>query len=504
MMRTTMTSTSNQNLTPARPVALALLLAAAALASGCAVLPGAGDASADAKAATLPPKFPTQWQSPLPHNGNLADMRQWWQRLGDPLLVELIEAGQAASPSLASAKSRIVQARATRTSSSAALLPTLDASLAASRGATQLGVPVASTVQAGLQAGWEIDLFGANRAASNAAQTRLEGAQAQWHDARVSVAAEVANQYVAVRSCFVQLGLLRADATSRAETSRLSALTTRAGLTPIAQDALARASALDASSKTRQQLGQCDIDIKSLVALTALPEPDLRAKLAVAPVNTQQSALVYVAAIPAQALAQRPDVLAAERDMVAASQDVQSTDAQRYPRLSLSGSVGLINAQTGGASTDLSTWSIGPLALTLPLFDGGKRAANVESARARYDEAVALYQFRARTAVREVEQALVSLQSINDRAADTQGAADSYRAALKATQARQSAGLASLPELEDARRTALAADSGLLSLQREAQLAWIALYRAVGGGWQASDLASAAAMAAAPAPTAQK
>ena len=107
----------------------------------------------------------------------------------------------------------------------------------------------------------------------------------------------------------------------------------------------------------------------------------------------------------------------------------------------------------------------------------------MEAAQARYTEAVAVYRAKVRQAVREVEEALVNLRSADDRNADTQVAAQGYQAAFAATQARYRAGLASLPELEDARRTALAADTNAIALQRERLLAWISLYRAVGGGW---------------------
>ena len=437
--------------------------------------------------------LPAQWQAPLPHNGQLTDLNQWWQRLGDPLLVEMIEAAQAASPSMATATSRIAQARATQAASRAALGPTLDASLSASRSVTQPGVPVATLTQGGLQAAWEIDLFGGNRAASDAARAREDSAQAQWHDARVSVAAEVANQYIGHRSCHVQLVLSRQDAASRAETARLSGLTTRAGFTAPAQDALARASAAEAANRVTQQVAQCDVTVKGLVALTALPEPELRQKLAPALYKPVQDAEFSVATIPARALAQRPDVYSAERNVAAASLDVASSDAQRYPRLALSGSIGAMSYNAGGISSDFTTWSIGPLALSLPLFDGGRRSANVQAAKARYDEAAALYRARVRQAVREVEEALVNLQSTSARGADTQIAADGYRDAFKAAQARYSSGLASLPDLEDARRTALNADIAALSLLRERQLAWVALYRAIGGGWQAPSATSAAA-----------
>ena len=138
----------------------------------------------------------------------------------------------------------------------------------------------------------------------------------------------------------------------------------------------------------------------------------------------------------------------------------------------------------GGATSDLQTWSIGPLALTVPLFDGGRRAAQADAAEARYEEAVTLYRARVRQAVREVEEALVNLDSTRSRSDDAQVATQGYRTSFAATEARYRSGLASLVELEDARRTALAAESALVNLQRERVAAWIALYRAVGGGWQ--------------------
>ena len=432
---------------------------------------------------SVPAQAAAQWTAPLPHQGNMGDLSDWWQRLDDPLLVALIAAAQDASPTVASAATRIAQARTTAVGAGAALGPTLDTSASASRGRSQPAVPVATTAQGGLQAAWEIDLFGANRAAANAAQARQQGAQAQWHDARVAVAAEVASQYVTVRACALLRGLAGEDAKSRQETARLSGLSTRAGFTAPAVDALARASAAEANNRVVQQLAQCDVYLKAMVALTGVAEADLAQKLASAPIPSAQAALFSIASIPAQALAQRPDIFSAERDVAAASYDVGNAQGQRYPRLTLNGSIGALAYRAGSTRENVGTWSIGPLAVSVPLFDGGRRSADVEAAQARYTEAVAVYRAKVRQAVREVEEALVNLRSADDRNADTQVAAQGYQAAFAATQARYSAGLASLPELEDARRTALAADTNAIALQRERLLAWISLYRAVGGGW---------------------
>lgn len=443
--------------------------------------------------ARVPLAAPAQWLAPLPHGGELTGLRDWWQRLNDPLLVELIDAAQTASPSLASARSRIEQARATRVAAGAALGPTLDAQASAQRSNTQIAGTVASTAQLGLQTAWEIDLFGGNRLGAQAAQARLDGAQAQWHEARVSVAAETASQYISLRSCERQLAVARSDAASRAETARLAELTARAGFTAPASAALARASAAEGSARATQQRAQCEAALKALVALTAIPEPDLKPKLAAARVDIAQGAMFLIANLPASVLAQRPDVYQAERELAAASAEVGSARAQQLPRLSLAGSIAAGGVRSGGVSNDARTWSIGPLALTLPLFDGGRLAANTDAASARYTEAVALYQGRVRQAVREVEEALVNLDASAARSEDARVATEGYRASLNATDARYRAGLASLVELEDARRTALAAETALIDLQRERVAAWIALYRAAGGGWERPATTAAAA-----------
>lgn len=437
--------------------------------------------------ATVAAPAPTAWQAPLPHQGSLESLSQWWAQQGDPLLVELIDAAQAISPGVAQARSRIEQARATQVASRAALGPSLDGQANASRGFNEQVGGIASTAQAGLQASWEIDLFGANAATKTAADQRLAGAQALWHEARVSVAAEVALQTSSLRTCLQQLNVAERDAQSRGETSRLSALSERAGFTAPATAALARASAAEAAARVSQQRMQCDVELKTLVALTGWQEPALRARLAAEPGRTAPDALFAIATLPAQVLAQRPDVYNAEREVAAASAEVGSAQAQRYPRLSLSGSVGAAWVRTGGVTTDLSTWTIGPLALSVPLFDGGRRAAQVDAAQAGYDEAAALYRARVRQAVSEVEQALVRLQSTAERNISARTAAEGYRVSFDATEARWRGGLASLVELEDARRTALAAENALIALQHERQAAWVSLYRAAGGGWSAGS-----------------
>jgi outer membrane protein, multidrug efflux system len=470
------------------------MAAGALLIGGCAVTlpPGAVVAAA-----------PPQWFAPLPgagasagatlpHNASLSGLSQWWQLQNDALLVELIDAAQRVAPSVVTARSNIAQARATRTVSGAALLPLLQgvASVSRSAGAPAgpAGQAIATTSQLGAQASWEIDVFGKNASTRDAAQERLLASQAQWHDARVVVAAEVAGQYYSLRSCEKQLAVTALDANSRAETSRLTALARQAGFGAPAVAALAKASAAEGASRLTQQRAQCAVIVKALVALTAVDEPTLAQKLArsllEAPDGQPQQAIVQVASVPAQALGQRPDVYSAARDVSAASYDVGSAAAARLPNLTLVGSIERNQTRAGGIQQGFETWSFGPLSLKLPVFDGGASQGNLDIASARYEEAVGKYKSVVRVAVREVEEALVNLQSTDDRSSDTEIAADGYRASFAGTEARYKAGLASLVELEESRRTLLAAQSALLTLQLERRNAWIALYRALGGGWQ--------------------
>ena len=443
-------------------------------------------------ALTLPPAqvpslVATQWQAPLPHGGEVASLSRWWRSQGDPGLVALMEAAQAASPTVAQALARVASARAAQVSANAALLPKLDGTVNVARSVGLSSPVLATTAQAGAQASWELDLVGANRVVSEAARAQLDGSQAQWHNARVSVAAEVAGVYYGLGTCARLLDVARQDATSRVETARLADVSTRAGFTAPATSALAQASAAEARSRVTSQAAQCDINTKALVELTALPEAEIRSKMAVAFTLIGKEVSINIASVPAQVLTQRPDVFAAERDLVVARAQVGSAQAQRYPRLTLNGAIGRAGLRSGGVTSSLDTWSFGPLALSVPLFDGGQGAANVVLAKANYAQAVNAYQSKVRQAVREVEEALVTLESTQARQVDVAVSAKGYADALAGTQARYGQGLASLVELEDVRRVALAAQSGQIALQLERQRAWVALYRALGGGWEPGD-----------------
>ena len=460
------------------------LIALAACSSGPTPLPLAASAAADS---------PAQWNAPLPHRGALTELTAWWQQFDDAVLLQLIVAAQEASPTIASAASRIEQSRATRVAAGAALLPSLDAGASATRGKQDFISGLANTGSVGLQAAWELDLFGGRGAARNAAEARLQGAEAGWHDARVAVAAEVASSYTRLRACEATVVQTRLDSDSRNETARLTDLSARAGFESPANAALARASAAQGNSLLTQRRAECDAGVKGLVALTGVDEPTLRGRLAAGAGRLPEPASIVMNEVPAQTLAQRPDLLTAERDLIAAAAEVTQAQAARLPRIALNGSISASRFESGFGHQTGTLWSLGPLTVSLPIFDGGTRRADVAAAQARYEEAGALYRLRLRTAVREVEEALVTLKSTADRSNDSQIATEGFAASFRATEARYKGGLGSLFELEDARRSALAAEIAVIDLRRERAAAWIDLYRALGGGWTNPNTTSIAA-----------
>lgn len=184
-----------------------LVLALAMTLSGCMVGP-------DYKTPAITPA--AQWQAPLPHGGKEASLLTWWQQFQDPALNTLLHKAEADSPSLDQAVARITQARATLDSSDAELWPSLTgkADYTRSRSNQQGTINVTNTRTGALDAAWELDLFGKQRRAGEAAQARLQARVDDWYDARTSLAAEVADNYVQYRACQLLVDAYRQQADS--------------------------------------------------------------------------------------------------------------------------------------------------------------------------------------------------------------------------------------------------------------------------------------------------
>lgn len=467
-----------------RPLTLAACLAALGT-GGCAVGPDY------IKPAPFGSVAMATWVAPLPHHGSSVELVNWWQRWNDPVLVELLAQAQRQNRSIAQSSARITQARAAYRAATSALLPSAAANASDNRskgGQGELGA-TGNTLERSrslsLDAAWELDVVGGTRRGREAAAQRALARESDWHDARVSIAAEVAATYVNLRACEVLLGGYRIDVASRAETAQLTKLKVNAGFEAPANAALTDASAAEARARLTQQQANCDLSIKSLAELTALDETQLRAKLMASTAKLPSPTGFAISVIPAAAISQRPDIASAERELMAASNDIGLAMADRFPRVSLMGSIGFSENSGSGYDTRGRTWSYGP-AISLPIFDMGRRAANVDAARARFEESIAAYQGKTLRAVREVEEALVRLDSAERREKDANMALVGYQRFLTAAAARVREGAGSLTELEEARRAVVQAQGVAVGVTLDRLVGWINLYKAVGGGWSAA------------------
>lgn len=453
-----------------------------------------GACSVSRPSPTLQPAVPSGWYAPpLAHHGQTRQLEAWWSRFQDPLLVELITQAQARSPSVGTARAQVWTARAVLAGADAAQGPQASLVASAARGQSSAEVPLGNSLAAGVQASWALDVWGQAAARSAGAQAQQDAAQAGWHEARVLVAAETAQAYFGYRHCLALLAVAQRDRDSRQATQRSLSTTERAGLTAPAVAALARASSAEGAVRAQQQAEQCDRQLKSLVALTDMPEPDLRTRVASAPPADPQGPPVWLAvdAVPAQVIRQRPDVYRAQRELVAAAEAAGVARAALLPSLTLQGSALRNRFSSAGNSSTFNTWSIGPLTLSLPLLGRGALGAEADAVQARYGAAGQAYAAALRQAVAEVEQALVTLSGLQQRAADTDTALDGYTRSFTATEARHRVGLADLNELEEARRLRLNAEGIALALRQERIDAWIALYVALGGGFDPDQLPNA-------------
>ena len=430
-----------------------------------------------------PPQTTTPtWQAPLPHGGKVENLDQWWAQFNDPLLNQLIQEAQQSSPSLDMAWAKVQEARVMAEGSRGGYLPAVGATVSASKNQSVFGTQIIQQriTRAGFDAGWELDLLGKTRRTVESSQAMLGASGAQWHAARISLAAEVADSYVELRQCEATLDLYQQLKQSRLASLGWVQQKQQAGLASEVELARSQASASDSTAAYAAKQGDCARSLNKLTALTGIA--NLPARLSAQRGNLPVPNNVAIDAVAANALNQRPDVAAAAFNLASASADIGVAKAALFPSLTLGGSIGNSRVSMGGLNLQATTWSFGPT-LNIPLFDGNRRKAQLDAARARYDYADASYRRSVREAVREIEDALTRLDVANTRLIAAQQSYAQWQSIHQITTARQAAGMANRLELEDAHRGELQAQEALTAVKRESVSAWIAVYKALGGGW---------------------
>ncbi|MGL4996874.1 MAG: efflux transporter outer membrane subunit [Deefgea sp.] len=458
-----------------------ILIAVSAALSACAVnLP-------QPDAAQLAPQE-QNWQTASPSAVRLAEQKEWWQAWQDPVLDTLLNAAQQANPTLEFAQARIREARAKAYSAQSYLWPTIGATATGTRSQNDLISPsyLTNNSSVGLDASWEIDLWGGIRAAEQGLVANMKAREVEWHDAQVSVAAEVANAYVALRAYQAMADIVAADLESRNRSLKLTQDKAGVGLASPVDVALADASSADSVAQLVEMQEGIAISIKALVAVTGLSEQEVRAQINQGERRLPQPLGFAVTSLPAEVITERHDIrIEAEKVKIAAA-DVGIAKVARLPSLSLFGAISVGRQESGGTELSGNSWSFGPT-VKLPIFNAGRLKSEEEAAQARFEQAVAMYQQQVRFAVREVEQNMVKLDGSNQRVSATLRSVAGYQKQQDAMNAMWKAGSASLFDLEISRRFLLGAQTKQIALQREQLALWISLYKAVGGEWPQNE-----------------
>ena len=417
-------------------------------------------------------------------------LARWWHGFGDPVLDRLVADALAANLDLAQARARLREARARRGVAGAALAPSVDASLSGSRSRSSGQSGSGSTRElysAGFDASWELDVFGGVRRSVEAAQADLEASVESLSDTRVSLAAEVALNYIDLRTAEQRLAIAEESIASRGENHQIIRWRQQAGL--VSELDLAQATTdLESTRAVLPPLRTAVIEAKNRLAVLLGRNPGELESLVHADRPIPLAAAEIVAAIPADTLRQRPDVRAAERRLAAQTARLGEAEAARYPSFRLSGSLGLEALELDAlADRDANTHSLFG-GITAPVFNAGRIAANIEIQDALVEQARLAYRAAVLAALEEVENALTAVANTDARRAKLAEAAAAARTTLAIAEYRYASGLADFLSVLDAQRTQLSLDEQLAGSTGELARAQIRLYKALGGGWSTEPL----------------
>ncbi len=410
------------------------------------------------------------------------DRGSWWKAFNDPQLDRLVEQAAERNTSLQEAAARVAQARALVRSAQADRLPQLGVGAAAVRQAganTAQGATPGTLLQAGASLSYELDLFGRLSQRQRAAALDAQASEALWQSTRLLVQAETAQLYLSLRALDAERALVRETVAAYAATLHLTQRRHQAG--DVAEFDVTRVQAELAGTEADvlgldRQRAQLEHALAVLVGESAsdfsLEAGAWQARLPVIPPG-----------VPATVLTRRPDVAAAQASLLAAQARVGVAKAAWFPDIALT-------ADGGFASSDLAelfkwsarAWSVGAL-LSLPIFDGGRREAGVQSAQAQLDGQLARYRGQVLDAFRDVEDQLASLRLLDAQAQAQGRAVDAARRASAISETRYRNGMVGQLELLDARRSELRNRRLALQVRSAQYQATVGLIRAIGGGW---------------------
>ncbi|TFW33496.1 efflux transporter outer membrane subunit [Massilia horti] len=416
----------------------------------------------------------------------------WWTVFGDATLTTLEQRALRDNPGAKAAAQRLLQAQAQLGVTRAAQMPTVSAAagISNSRSSAETSTALAmggrtikgNNYQVGASLSYELDLWGRVRRVVEAADAQALAAQDDRDGVLLMLSGQVAQTYWQLRGLDTEAGILQNALATRRESEQLVEARFNAGLSnelDVSRARIERANAEADLHEVRRQRNLLEHALATLVG--ASPSEPLLA-------SSQDAQLPQPPAIPvglpASLLGQRPDLASSVAGLKAANAQVGVAEGAFYPSLSLTGNFGFASESLRNlASGDARQFSIGPLALSLPVFDGGRNRANLALAKARYEEAVANHEARLLTALREVEDALSDVQERQQQGQAQAQAQQAATRALQVAQARYERGVSTYLDVTDAQRSALGADRAAAQIRTQRLLAAVAVARALGGGW---------------------
>lgn len=452
---------------------------AAMLMAGCSFIP-AYERPAAPVPATYPGAQPSSAGQPM------ASTIAWQSFFTDPRLAKLIDTALANNRDLRVAVLNIEQARAQFQIQRADLFPALDASASSTRQRPSLvgpGVSQVYSVGVGVTA-WELDFFGRIRSLKDAALAQFLATEESRKATQISLVAAVANGWLTLLADDELLELTRQTLATREESYKLTRMRFDSGVASEIDFRLAESLAETARASYAQQRRLRMQDENALALLLGAPVPaEATEGGARGGLETAQPMPDVPAGLPSDLLGERPDVRAAEQQLISANANIGAARANFFPRVSLTGSFGTASSEFSNLfESGTKAWSFAPQ-ITLPIFDAGRNQANLESARAGREIAVAQYEKSVQTAFREVADALAGRATLGEEVRALRAQADAEAVRFKLSDLRYRNGIASALDLLDSQRSLYSAQQAavqtrLLQLQNQ-----VGLYKALGGGW---------------------
>jgi multidrug efflux system outer membrane protein len=409
----------------------------------------------------------------------------WWKILNDPELSSLIDRAVLGNLDLKKALARVREARARRGIAKADLFPTLDATGSATWSRTSKDTGSGKTSDfyaAGFDAGWELDIFGGVRRSVEAAESDLQATQEDLRSVLLSLLAEVALNYIDVRTSQVQIAVAEANLEAQSETYQLTQWRYEAGLS----DELAVQQARYSLENTRSLIPALRTGLEEAMNRIAVllgeqpgkvhPELEKREPIPVTPLNV-------AVGVPADLLRRRPDVRQAERQLAAQTARIGVATADLYPKFTLSGSIGLEALSLSNLPSS-GTWSLsGGPRITWAIFKGGAIRQNIEVQSALQEQALIQYEATILGALEEVENALVAYAEVQQRRQSLSEATQAAQKAVDLAQHKYQAGLTDFNNVLDAQRSLLSFQEQLAQSEGTVTSNLVRLYKALGGGW---------------------